>query len=104
MRLFLVVLLPLASVLTAFPAFHDGIPLMCGGDTLVAGSISSPTVFDWNGDGVKDLLVADVETIQGSTYGLIRFYKNTGTNPVPVFTDFQYMQADGADIHTKGYC
>jgi len=98
------VLLVLPVAATAFPVFRDGTVVYCSGDTLKAGSISSPMVTDWNGDGCKDLVVADVETISGTTYGLLRFYENTGSNAQPVFNSFTYLQADGFDIHTQGYC
>ncbi len=42
------------------------------------GSRSAPRVYDWNGDGLKDILVGEME---GYVYLLI----NTGTNTNPVF-------------------
>ena len=53
---------------------------------------ANPCVVDWDGDGLKDLLVGQF----GS--GKIRFYKNSSTNEAPVFTDFSYLQSDGSDI------
>ena len=53
---------------------------------------ADPCVIDWDGDGLKDLLVGQY------TSGKIRFYKNSGSNSAPVFTFFTYMQADGVDI------
>jgi hypothetical protein len=51
-----------------------------------------PCVVDWDGDGMKDLLVGQFSG------GKIRFYKNTGTNCYPVFTTYTYLKADGVDI------
>ena len=53
---------------------------------------AAPCVVDWDGDGIKDLLVGQF------TSGKIRFYKNSGTDCFPVFTNFTYLQADGKDI------
>jgi hypothetical protein len=56
------------------------------------GYTGSPFVFDWNGDGKKDLLIGQF------TEGRVRFYANTGTNNYPAFSGFTYLQADGSDI------
>ncbi len=53
---------------------------------------ANPCVVDWDGDGLKDLLVGEYSG------GKIRFYNNSGTNAAPVFTDFTNLQADGSDI------
>ena len=66
--------------------------LVMGGDAPVIGGqhgLAAPAVFDWDGDGVKDLLVGEFET--GPCW--IRVYKNVGTNEAPRFTDaFLYAQ------------
>jgi hypothetical protein len=49
-----------------------------------------------DGDGLNDLILGQF------SYGYIRFYKNVGTNDAPVFTSFQYLQADGVNIQ-MGY-
>lgn len=53
---------------------------------------AAPCVVDWDGDGVKDLLVGQY------TGGMIRLYLNSGTNSSPLFTTFTYLQADGVNI------
>ncbi len=53
---------------------------------------ANPLVTDWNGDGLKDLMVGQY------TSGKIRYYVNSGSNEAPVFTTFSYLQADGSDI------
>jgi hypothetical protein len=53
---------------------------------------ADPCVVDWDGDGVKDLLVGQYSS------GKIRFYKNSGTNSNPVLTTYTFLQADGNDI------
>jgi hypothetical protein len=53
---------------------------------------AAPCVADWDGDGVKDLILGQF------TNGSIRFYRNCGTNSAPVFTTFEYLHADGSVI------
>lgn len=64
----------------------NGIPV------LLSIGHADPCVVDWDGDGIKDLLVGQFSS------GKIRFYKNSGTNCFPVFTNFTYLKADGVDI------
>jgi hypothetical protein len=51
-----------------------------------------PDVVDWNGDGVKDLLIGTFY------YGNIYFYPNYGTNENPLFKDRTKLEADGVEI------
>lgn len=75
------------------PIFEDEEFVTANGSpiTLSLGH-ASPCVVDWDGDGIKDLLVGQY------TSGKIRFYKNTGTNSAPVLTNYSFLQADGSDI------
>ena len=61
--------------------------------------IGCPTmcVTDWDGDGKKDLIIGEFDPSQK-----VRFYKNTGTNPAPVFTAYTYLKAGTADITLSG--
>jgi hypothetical protein len=55
---------------------------------LDAGSWSAPTVYDWDSDGSKDLIVGRKD----SGTGYVSFYKNYGTDASPYFnghTDIQ---------------
>ena len=56
--------------------------------------IAVPTVFDWNGDGVPDLLIG------GYLTGLIFHYRSVGTRAdgTPELTDAGYLTADGEII------
>lgn len=65
----------------------NGVPINVG-----TGGNASPYMVDWNLDGKQDLLLGQY------TSGKIRFYANTGTNFEPVFTNYSFLQADGADI------
>jgi hypothetical protein len=48
----------------------------------------SPSVADWDGDGLKDLFLGEF------MYGRVHFYPNQGTNDSPVFTFSTYMMMD----------
>lgn len=47
---------------------------------------AAPLVTDWDGDGVRDLLVGQFEG------GQLRIYLNRGTDAAPRFEDFAYFQ------------
>lgn len=103
-ELLLLPVLLITGIAAAFPSFVDGFQIYSGGEMLEAGYNSSPTVCDWNGDGLNDLVIACLEDIDSTKVGTIQFYQNSGTNTNPVFTGFTRIQADGADIHTAGHC
>ena len=94
MKYFFVLFLIFPVVLMAQPpSFGPVVHINANGSPItVDAGHANPSVVDWDGDGLKDLLVGQF----GS--GKIRFYKNSGTNEAPVFTDFSYLQADGSDI------
>lgn len=52
--------------------------LKTSGRDFTIGSRSAPIVYDWNGDGLKDVLAGEME-------GYVYFLKNTGANNKPVF-------------------
>ena len=54
---------------------------------------AAPLVFDWNKDGVQDLLVGEY----GAAGGRLRIYLNTGTNKAPKLDSFTHLAAGGAD-------
>ena len=94
-----------AGNLLAFPPFHDGLQVMLtSGDTLVAGYNASPILFDWDGDGMNDLVIACLEDVGEEKFGTIQFYQNTGTASAPDFDDFTRIMADGEIIYTLGTC
>jgi len=51
---------------------------------------AAPEFFDWDGDGLQDLLV-------GGFSGRFRLYLNSGTAGEPRFTDYEWIQA-GEDV------
>ena len=56
-----------------------------------AGQRSAPRIYDWNGDGLKDLLV-------GEWAGYVYFLKNVGTNYSPVFDKAEKLFLGNADF------
>jgi len=75
------------------PDYEYPFMVMSGGSpiTLSVGH-ANPLVTDWNGDGLKDLMVGQYSG------GKIRYYQNNDSNDSPVFDGFSYLQADGNDI------
>jgi len=66
-----------------------------GHDLLVQSGRSSPAVVDADGDGKQDLLT-------GCTDGLIFFYKNVGTDSLPMFAGYTLVQSNGVPIDLPG--
>ena len=83
-----------AVVFAQAPVFDAPVAILANGFPINVGygGNASPFMVDWNGDGRQDLLLGQYDS------GKIRFYANTGTNYDPVFGNFVYLQADGADI------
>ncbi|KAF0243587.1 MAG: hypothetical protein FD180_3235 [Planctomycetota bacterium] len=52
---------------------------------------SAPLFVDWDGDGLKDLLVGQFGA------GKLRIYRNTGKKDAPAFEKFEWFQAAGKD-------
>ena len=85
----------LATVaLAQTPEFDIPVALEANGTPINVGTggNASPFMIDWNGDGKQDLVLGQY------LYGKVRYYENIGENFDPVFGDFVYLQADGADI------
>lgn len=73
------------------PIFAKGVPLMQKNGDIYPGSLSVPSVVDWNGDGVLDILA-------GNSEGRLLFFPNRGTNERPAFGDYEYVCSDGEPI------
>lgn len=51
---------------------------------------AAPLFMDWDGDGLKDLLVGQFDG------GYLRIYRNTGKKGAPTFGEHTWFEADGA--------
>ncbi len=61
------------------------------GDPLDAGMLAAPKVVDWDGDGVKDLLV-------GTEWNRILFYRNLGTNKERILNYEGFVETEGKPL------
>jgi len=74
------------------PDFRTRDPAEADGDTLIVPEQrASPDVFDFDGDGRKDLLTGDTE-------GQLLMYLNVGTDQAPTFSGYSAVLSDGAPI------
>jgi hypothetical protein len=77
----------------AFGAMQEGVRLQADGQAIdIDIGHLVPCVADWNDDGKKDLIVGQFSG------GKIRLYLNQGTDSQPVFKNFEYLKAAGAEI------
>ena len=85
--------------------FAPGVRLMSGDKPIdVTTGHASPYVYDFNGDGTRDLLVGEFgsgrfrgETTSKSSLAnaRLRVYLNVGSNAAPRYDGFKYLQAGG---------
>jgi hypothetical protein len=66
-----------------------------GSDLQVLNGRSSPVFMDLDGDGKKDLLT-------GNTDGMIFFYKNIGSDSLPLFSGYSLVKSNGQPIDLPG--
>jgi hypothetical protein len=97
----------LAFMASAFSGTIDFGPqsvVYANGSELDVMYVSSATFADWDGDGLKDLIVGSmVDTVMAAQYaGHLTLFSNSGTNDSPVFTYSTAMQADGMEIALPG--
>jgi hypothetical protein len=64
--------------------------LQVGGIDFDIGSRAAPRIYDWNHDGLNDLLVGEVE-------GYVYFLENTGSNDSPSFESAERMFLQNGD-------
>jgi uncharacterized protein (DUF2141 family) len=78
------------------PRFAPPYHLQLAGKDFDAGSRSAPRIHDWNNDGLKDILVGELE-------GYVYFLKNVGTNKSPEFVRAEKLFLNNGDfVHYPG--
>ena len=100
------------------PRFAPPMPIRAGdGPIDVTTGHAAPYLLDFDGDGVRDLLVGEfgAEPFVGETTGAagpghpwvagkLRVYVNHGTDREPRYEDFTYVQAGGRDAQVPITC
>lgn len=84
-----------STVAIGVPSFAAAQLVQAAGMNLQVAGYSAPTMADWNGDGLADLIVGEKT---GDNTGKVRIYLNTGTTAAPAFGAFRYAQSNGADL------
>lgn len=76
--------------------FETPFRLQAGGKPIdVDVGHAAPYVVDFDGDGVRDLLVGQFGQ------GRCRIYKNTGSDAAPQFGEFKFLEAGGKVAEVK---
>lgn len=79
------------------PVFAEPRPVLQESADLYAGSLPVPSVVDWDGDGILDI-------VAGNSEGLVLFFKNLGDNENPKFAPGTPISAGGKPIQVQaGY-
>ena len=73
------------------PVVEGPFEILVEGGSLYAGSLPVPTVADWDGDGVLDI-------ISGNSEGRLLFFRNCGSNAEPAFGRAEYLCSEGVPI------
>ena len=73
------------------PLYYPPEDILSKNSPLYAGSLVVPTVVDWDGDGVLDL-------IAGNSEGRIAFFKNYASNATPAFGEAEYLMSCGEEV------
>ncbi len=70
------------------------------------GEYSAPVVYDWDSDGKKDLIVGQrYDHPTEGRGGYVSYYKNVGTNAMPVFDSYSLIQScsDTCNLKVPGF-
>jgi len=95
-----VLALALPAVSTAYLQFGAAQLVQDGGQPVEVVGYSIPDLYDWDGDGLADLIVGEGG---GVFVGKVRVYVNRGTAEAPLFNGFFYAQEEsGGDLSYPG--
>ncbi|HNY41466.1 MAG TPA: VCBS repeat-containing protein, partial [Bryobacteraceae bacterium] len=79
------------------PVYQRPVPVLQSEAELFAGSLAVPTIVDWDGDGVLDI-------VAGNSEGRILFFRNLGASRQPALAPGVALTAGGREIHIQpGY-
>ncbi|MBD3178371.1 MAG: hypothetical protein GF417_01605 [Candidatus Latescibacteria bacterium] len=70
--------------------------VQAGGSEISVPGFSVPSLIEWNGDGLPDLIVG--EGGLGIDPGKVRVYLNQGAPGAPQFQSYFYAQSEGSDL------
>lgn len=73
------------------PIYQPGRPVLMEHGPIYPGSLSVPSVVDWDGDGVHDI-------VAGNSEGRLIFYKNYGSDREPSFGPYEFLTSNGEEI------
>ena len=76
----------------AKPILDTGVRLMAGASVLTVSYRATPYLYDWDGDGLKDLLC-------GNGDGYVYLFKNIGTAQSPAYAAGTFIQAGGTNLN-----
>ncbi len=76
----------------AAPVLAPGVQLKLGSAPLAVATRATPYVYDWDGDGLPDLLCGDGN-------GAVNFFRNIGSLQAPVFAAAKPVQAAGVPLN-----
>ena len=95
------------------PRLGEPFPVMAGDKPVLTEKhgLAAPALWDWDGDGKRDLLVGEFETNSsdfpmGADGSTIRVYLNVGTDSEPKFTEeFEWARdTEGAIMEVPQWC
>ncbi len=79
------------------PVFRAPVPVRQEKAELYAGTLPVPSVVDWDGDGVQDI-------VAGNSEGRVLFLRNIGTDGAPAFLPGVALEAGGRELYVEaGY-
>jgi hypothetical protein len=81
---------PLALGVT--PRFTGPELINDNGTPIDVGYYGAPTMYDWNRDGAKDLVLGQFDL------GKVRLYLNQGPDTTPAFNGYTFFTSGGVDI------